>query len=92
MAKKKQTIDAGTLLEQALIPKGRQPYEVPENWVWTRLGNVTTIIGGGTPPSNVLEYYANGSIPWISPVDLSGYTDIYISQGNWNIKEITKYW
>lgn len=23
-------------LEQALVPVGEQPYEVPENWVWTR--------------------------------------------------------
>ncbi|ABR47074.1 restriction modification system DNA specificity domain [Alkaliphilus metalliredigens QYMF] len=88
MAKKKQVLPVEELLEQALVPKSEKSNVVPENWVWTRLGNVTTIIGGGTPPSRVIEYYENGSIPWISPVDLSGYTDIYISHGKKNITEL----
>ena len=70
------------------MPDWEQPYKVPENWCWTRLGNITEIIGGGTPSSTVTEYYFEGTIPWISPADLSGYTDIYISKGAKNITEL----
>ncbi|MDZ4567243.1 restriction endonuclease subunit S [Bacillus cereus] len=38
MSKKRQTIEE--LIEEALVPEEEQPYEVPENWVWTRLGSV----------------------------------------------------
>lgn len=88
MAKgKKQSISAEELLKQALVPEDEQPHDVPNNWVWTRLGQVTTVIGGGTPSSSVPAYYENGEIPWISPVDLSGYTDKYISKGRRNITQ-----
>lgn len=72
-------------LEQALVPDWEQPYKVPENWCWTRLGCIAEVVGGGTPASGVKEYYDNGDIPWISPADLSGYSDVYISRGNKNI-------
>ncbi|MCI8466423.1 MAG: restriction endonuclease subunit S [Lachnospiraceae bacterium] len=72
-------------LERALVPVGEQPYKIPRNWCWTRLGSITEVVGGGTPSSKVEEYYKNGNIPWISPGDLSGYNDIYISRGAKNI-------
>ncbi|WP_139891383.1 restriction endonuclease subunit S [Bacillus sp. D386] len=37
MGKKKKSVDE--LLEEALVPKEEQPYEVPGNWVWTRIEN-----------------------------------------------------
>lgn len=84
---KKHNLSAEELLEQALVPEDEQPYEVPANWFWTRLGHVTTVVGGGTPSSSVPVYYENGEIPWISPVDLSRYTDMYISKGRRNITQ-----
>lgn len=83
--KKKETLTPEERLQAALVPESEQPYPVPENWCWTRLGAITEIIGGGTPSSNISEYYNDGTIPWISPADLSGYTDIYISKGAKNI-------
>ncbi|MCY9135370.1 restriction endonuclease subunit S [Bacillus atrophaeus] len=38
MSKKKKTIDE--LFEEALVPEENQPYEVPENWVWAKLGYI----------------------------------------------------
>lgn len=64
----------------AEIPVEEQPYPLPEGWKWVRLGDLTQIIGGGTPPSKVKEYY-DGDIPWLSPADLSNYQEIYISCG-----------
>lgn len=82
MAKKK------ALFASPFVPVEEQPYPIPENWCWTRLGNMTEIIGGGTPSSKVEEYYKDGNIPWISPADLSGYSDIYISHGAKNITKL----
>lgn len=86
--KKKENLTPEERLQAALVPDWEQPYKVPENWCWTRLGNITEIIGGGTPSSTVTEYYFEGTIPWISPADLSGYTEIYISKGAKNITEL----
>jgi len=33
------------------VPAEEQPYPIPENWCWTRLGNITEVVGGGTPSS-----------------------------------------
>ena len=86
--KKKEPLTPEERLQAALVPESEQPYKLPENWCWTRLGDITEIVGGGTPSSSVTEYYCNGLIPWISPADLSGYTDIYISRGAKNITEL----
>lgn len=75
-------------LQQALVPEAEQPYKVPANWCWTKLGNVTKIIGGGTPSTKIKEYYENGNIPWLSPIDLSNYSGIYIKSGAKNITEL----
>lgn len=70
---------------EALVPVEEQSYPVPENWRWVRLGGITEVVGGGTPSSGNKEYYENGDIPWISPADLSGCNDVYISCGAKNI-------
>ena len=47
------------------------PFEIPENWVWTILGNIGEIITGTTPPKDNKEYYG-GNIPFYKPTDLDG--------------------
>lgn len=68
MAKKKKTFEE--LLEEALVPVEEQPYKVPENWVWSKLGNIADWGSGGTPKSSVKEYY-DGDIPWLIIGDLN---------------------
>jgi type I restriction enzyme, S subunit len=75
-------------IEEILVPKSEQRFKVPVNWVWTWTGVIAEVIGGGTPKSAVKEYYENGNIPWITPADLSGYEDMYISRGKRNITEL----
>lgn len=82
MPKKKTALTIEERLQQALVLAEKQPYEVPENWVWVRLGEVTKVVGGGTPSTSKKEYYDEGNISWLSPVDLSNYNGIYISRGN----------
>ena len=53
MAKnKKFEISLEEKLEKALVPVEEQPYKIPDNWVWTRLGEVNEIITGNTPSKN----------------------------------------
>lgn len=40
MPKKKTALTIEERLQQALVPAEEQPYEVPENWVWVRLGSL----------------------------------------------------
>ena len=40
MPKKKTALTIEERLQQALVPAGEQPYEVPENWMWVRLGSL----------------------------------------------------
>ncbi|XYG86629.1 restriction endonuclease subunit S [Heyndrickxia coagulans] len=86
MRKKQKTMEE--LLEEALVPEKEQPYEVPGNWVWTYTGSIAEVVGGGTPKTSVKEFYKGGTIPWITPADLSGYKKILISNGKRNITEL----
>jgi type I restriction enzyme S subunit len=48
MAKVKniQTLTIEEKLEQAFVPKSEQPYTIPKNWVWTKLGRLVDIKTG----------------------------------------------
>ena len=63
------------------------PFDLPESWIFARLKHIGTIVGGGTPKTNVDEYW-DGNIPWLTPADLSGYEDINISTGTRTITEL----
>ena len=52
------------------------PFEIPENWVWEKLGNVGKWQAGGTPNRSHKEYYG-GDIPWLKTGDLN---DSYITK------------
>ena len=55
-------------------------------WVECALDEIGEIIGGATPSTKIEEYYG-GTIPWITPKDLSSYEDRYIAYGERNITE-----
>lgn len=73
-------------IDEMLIGAEEEPYKLPNNWVWTRLGDITNVVSGGTPSTSKEEYY-NGNIPWITPKDLSNYKEKYILNGARNITE-----
>lgn len=52
MAKKKDTeISTEERLEQALVPENEQPYNIPENWVWTKFGAINKYVSKTINPS-----------------------------------------
>lgn len=55
MPKKKTALTIEERLQQALVPAEEQPYEVPENWVWVRLGAVCGFERGITFPSSAKQ-------------------------------------
>lgn len=67
--KKKEKLSLEEKLEQALVPVEEQPYEVPGNWCWTRLGVVSEVVTGSTPSKSKPEYYGN-EFPFFKPADL----------------------
>ena len=63
------------------------PFDLPESWMFARLKHIGEVIGGGTPKTNIDEYW-DGNIPWLTPADLSRYEDVYILTGARTITEL----
>ena len=62
--------------------------ETPKGWASCKIGEITQIVSGGTPPSKDLtNFTTEGGIPWITPADLSGYKNVYISHGARNLSD-----
>lgn len=60
----------------------------PEKWVSCPIGEVAQVVSGGTPRAKDPTNFINkGGIPWITPADLSGYAEIFISRGARNLSE-----
>ena len=50
---------------------------MPEGWAWCRLGEIGDWKSGSTPNRKKIDYYENGTIPWLLTGDLN---DDYITQ------------
>ena len=68
---KKVEISLEEKLEKALVLVEEQAYKIPNNWVWTRLGEVNEVITGNTPSKNEESFWENKDISFIKPDDLS---------------------
>jgi len=71
---KKRKIKAGAIKAAKPLPPidpDEIPYEIPENWVWTKLGNIGTWKAGSTPRRSNISFYSNGTIPWLVTGDLN---------------------
>jgi type I restriction enzyme S subunit len=47
------------------------PFYIPNSWSWSRLGNITQLKIGKTPPRGDSRYWSNGAKPWVSISDMS---------------------
>ena len=68
-AKKETALTPEERLQAALVPDWEWPYKLPENWCWTTIKNVATVVTGGTPAKNNPAYYG-GKFPFFKPADL----------------------
>jgi len=65
-AEKKRLIAAKEIRKEKPLPKidtKEIPFELPENWVWCRVTDLTNVGTGSTPAKSKPEYYG-GNIPW----------------------------
>ena len=56
-------------------------------WKEYKLSDIGTIVGGATPSTKDASNYDDGEIAWLTPKDLSSFTERYISRGERNITE-----
>ncbi len=66
---KRRLADEGIIKRQQALPEvgdAEIPFQLPEGWEWTRLGNVGLGSTGKTPSTRNPEYYG-GEIPFIGP-------------------------
>ncbi len=52
---------------------------LPENWILGKLGDITEIVGGGTPSRDNPLYFA-GDIPWVTPTDVTRLNDLWVDE------------
>lgn len=56
------------------------------NWQNLQLQDIGSIVAGGTPSTKNPNNFG-GEVAWITPADLTGYTDKYISKGKRNLSK-----
>ena len=73
----------------ALFPSALTPDNLPLGWEKKTLEDMGMIVGGGTPSTENEKFFAlaGTAVPWITPKDLSGYADKYISHGSIDISQ-----
>lgn len=57
------------------------------NWKTCTIGDLGRVVGGATPSTKKVENYDGGTIAWITPKDLAGFSGRFISRGERNITE-----
>lgn len=70
---KKRLIKEGKIKKEKPLPEIAEdeiPFDIPESWIWIRVGDVGSWGSGATPPRTNPAYYG-GSIPWLKTGDLN---------------------
>ena len=84
---KQRLIKAGKIKKEKALPEiaeEEKPFEIPESWMWCRLGSLCNIINGFTPSRSNPDFW-NGDIPWFTIDDVReqgrfiSYTNQYIA-------------
>ena len=57
------------------------------NWKTCTIKDLGKVVGGATPSTKKAENYDGGTIPWITPKDLAGFSGRFIACGERNITE-----
>lgn len=60
---------------------------IPEDWEIKQINEIGEVVGGGTPKTKIEEYWL-GDISWITPKDLSGYSQRFIYNGKRTITQL----
>ncbi|MCB6365406.1 restriction endonuclease subunit S [Intestinibacillus massiliensis] len=87
--KKKETLTPEERLQAALVPESEQPYKVPENWCWVRLGASINLYNGdrGTNYPSKKDYQSSG----ISFINAGAIVDGELNEAEFNYISEDKY-
>ena len=72
-AEKQALIKAGKIKKEKPLPEiaeDEKPFDIPESWMWVRLGDIGSWASGATPSRTNPEFYG-GNIPWLKTGDLN---------------------
>ena len=80
------------LINQPRFQRGQAvveiPYPIPSSWSWVKLGDISAVVGGGTPSTTNATFWATKEeVPWITPADMRSQVNRYVSRGS---RDITK--
>ena len=70
-------------LKQALVPVDEQPYTIPSNWVWTRLGEISKLSGGSGFPEKY-QGFLEKNIPFYKVGSLKNIDDNFYVENSEN--------
>lgn len=73
-AEKAKLVKNGKLKKEKPLPpitEDEIPYDLPDGWIWCRLGEVIEKNTGGGTPSKQKSNYWGGDIPWASVKDMN---------------------
>ncbi|MCZ5868533.1 restriction endonuclease subunit S [Vibrio parahaemolyticus] len=64
--------------------------QLPDHWITLDIGDVADVVAGGTPKAGNPDNFARPGtgIPWLTPADLSNYSEKYIGQGRRDLSQI----
>ena len=82
-AEKQKMIEEGKIRKEkplAPIKDEEKPFELPEGWVWCRLGNWGFTQTGSTPSTTIKEYFGK-YIPFVKPADINNKFIGYCNEG-----------
>ena len=84
MAKNKNVeISLEEKLKKALVPVDEQPYAIPSNWVWTRLGEISKLSGGSGFPEKY-QGFLDKNIPFYKVGSLKNIDDNFYIENSEN--------
>ena len=66
---KTKLIKEGKLKKEKPLPEisdDEIPFEIPDNWMWVRVGSIFNVGTGMTPIKSESRFYVNGKIPWVN--------------------------
>lgn len=68
-------------MEEEVIIAEDELATLPKGWRWKTMEEVSEVVNGATPKTGNPANYEDGTIAWLTPADLSGYTEKFIDQG-----------
>lgn len=87
MAKKQETLTPEERLQAALVPESEQPYQVPGNWCWTRIGDILRLQAGKNISASKISKSRSqeASFPCFGGNGVRGYVERYNHDGEFPI-------